>query len=87
MKRYIEKHSPMNHSSKNLLTLRYDLCMAQFDLGNFVIVPKSKELVVHFVRHSVESAQLYHNGKFDHDMTLSHELLYARFTWTIIKMV
>lgn len=84
---YLAGILPLNRDSRNLITLRYDMQLGQFDQGNFVIVPKSGQLVIHFIRPSAESAQLYHNTIFDHRMAVSNELLYARFAWELIKMV
>jgi hypothetical protein len=63
------------------------LHLGQFDQAQFVIVPKSSKLVIHFLRISQESAQQYHNVIFEHNHTLSHELLYARFAWALMKIV
>ena len=87
MDMYLAGILPLNRDSRNLFTLRYDMQLGQFDQGNFVIVPKSGQLVIHFIQPSVESAQLYHNTIFDHRMTVSNELLFARFAWELIKMV
>ena len=51
-----------------------------------MIVPKWGQLVVHFLQLTGESAQQYHNVGFDHKGILSHELLYARFAWTLMKV-
>jgi hypothetical protein len=83
---YLDGRSPLHHDPRNLFTLRSDLQVGQFDRAQFVIVPKSQNLVVHFVDISQESAQCYHNIIFDHNHTLSHELLYTRFAWAIIKI-
>jgi hypothetical protein len=78
---------PLHHDSRNLFTLRWDLHLGQFDQAQFVIVPKSHKLVVHFLGISQESAQQYHNVIFEHNHSLSHELLYARFAWALMKIV
>ena len=75
------------NSSNNLFTLRWDLRLGLFDQAGFVIVPKLGQLVVHFLQPTNESAQLYHNVKFDHKNTLSHEALYARFAWALMKII
>jgi hypothetical protein len=41
-------------------------------------------MVIHFIGPSRESAALYHNNPFD-SSNLSHEFLFARFAWAIIK--
>jgi hypothetical protein len=84
---YLLGQAPLNYDSRNLFALRWDLRLGQFDQGQFVIVPKSGQLVVHFLRHTDQSAQQYHNVRFDHKDTLSHELLYARFAWALMKIV
>ena len=75
------------NSSRNLFTLRWDLHLCLFDEAGFVIVPKLSQLVVHFLQPTNQSAQLYHNVKFDHKNALSHEALYARFAWALMKIV
>jgi len=84
---YIGGCQPENYNSPNLFTLRYDLHLGQFDRQAFVFVPKCGRLVVHFIRHSEESAHHFHNTIFDHENTLSLDLLYARFAWSLIKIV
>ena len=83
---YLGEHVPESYSSQNLFALRYDLHLGQFDQQAFVFVPKCGRLVVHFIRHSEESAHYFHNTIFDHENTLSHDLLYARFAWSLIKI-
>jgi hypothetical protein len=61
--------------------------MGGFDRAQFVIVPKSGKLVVHFLKSSEEVANNYHNTIFDHNNNLSHEALYARFAWALMKIV
>ncbi|KAF8334555.1 hypothetical protein F5887DRAFT_1256380 [Amanita rubescens] len=75
------------NSSSNLFTLRWDLRLGLFDQAGFVIAPKLGQLVVHFLQPTNQSAQLYHNVQFDHKNTLSHEALYARFAWALMKIV
>lgn len=74
------------HNPRNLFTLRLDLLLGQFDEANFVIVPKLGQLVVHFFQPN-QSAKHYHNTPFGHNHALSHELLYARFAWSLMKIV
>jgi hypothetical protein len=70
--------------SRNLFALRCDIHTFQFDSGNLVIVPVDGRMVTHFIDTSRESAALYHNNRFD-SSNLSHEFLFARFAWAIIK--
>jgi hypothetical protein len=42
---------------------------------------------MHFIRRLYETANLYHNLKFDHRDTLLHTLLYAHFVWAFCKTV
>jgi hypothetical protein len=49
-------------------------------------VPKSGQLVVHFLRATGQSARLYHNVTFDHKDTLPHQIRYARFAWALMKI-
>ena len=79
------KESFFANSPSNLFALRWDLHMGQFDQAGFVIVPKLGQLVVHFLQPTNQSAQLYHNIQFDHKNSLSHEALYARFAWALMK--
>ena len=87
MEVYLDGDKPLGNDSRNLFALRYDLQLSQFDQAQFVIVPKFGTFVVHFLRRSQESAHRYHNTKFDHKRVLSHELLYARFAWALIRIV
>jgi hypothetical protein len=84
---YLLGLEPLCNDSRNLFALRTDLRLGQFDQARFVIVPKSGQLVVHFLQLADQSAQLYHNVQFDHKDALSHELLYARFAWALMKIV
>ncbi|KAF5378095.1 hypothetical protein D9615_007609 [Tricholomella constricta] len=85
---YYLKWQPMHHQSpRNLFCLRYDLHLGGFNEGQFVIVPKCDKLVVHFLRPSTQSAKDYHNVVFNHRGNLSHEALYARFAWALMKIV
>lgn len=70
----------------NLFTLRWDLYFGQFDQARFVIVPKSDQLVIHFLLLTDQSAQQYDNIQVDHKDSLSHELLYACFAWALMKI-
>ena len=83
---YLGERLPKNQHSQNLFTLRYDLHFGQFDRQTFVMVPKYGQFVVHFIQSSEESANIFHNTAFDHEDTLSHELLYARFAWSLIRI-
>ena len=84
---YFDSQHFLSDSPRNLFALRYDLHLDQFDRAGFVIVPKLGQLVVHFLRPAQQSAQQYHNVQFDHKKTLSHEALYARFAWALMKIV
>ena len=86
MKVYLGERMPENQHSRNLFTLRYDLHFGQFDRQTFVMVPKYGRFVVHFIQPSEESANIFHNTAFDHENTLSHDLLYARFAWSLIRI-
>jgi hypothetical protein len=77
----------LSDSPYNLFTLRWDLYLGQFDQAGFVIIPKHGQLVVHFLQPTYQSAQQYHNVQFDHKNTLSHDALYARFAWALMKIV
>jgi hypothetical protein len=79
--------NPLNDDSRNLFALRWDLHSLQFDQASFVIVPKCDHFAIHFLRRRFESSNLYHNLKFDHDNTLLHKLLYARFAWALFTIV
>jgi hypothetical protein len=84
---YLIGSRPLHQDPGNLFALRWDLHLGQFNQGRFVIVPKSGQLVVHFLQLANQSAQRYHNVQFDHKNSLSHELLYARFAWALMKIV
>jgi hypothetical protein len=77
----------LSDSPRNLFALRWDLRLGQFDQAGFVIVPKLGQLVVHFLQPAYQSAEHYHNVQFNHNNTLSHEVLYARFAWALMKIV
>jgi hypothetical protein len=84
---YVYLDPPLHiNGSSNLFALRWDLQWGLFDQATFVIVPKLGKLVVHFLRPTHQSAQLYHNVQFDHKDKLSHEALYARFAWALMKI-
>ena len=87
MRVYLGENLPTNQHSRNLFALRYDLHLGQWEKQTFVMVPKYGRLAVHFIRRSEESAHHFHNTIFDHGNTLSHDLLYARFAWSLIKIV
>ena len=84
---YLNGSEPLHQDPGNLFALRWDLHLGQFDQGRFVIVPKSGQLVVHFLQPTNQSAQRYHNVQFNHKNSLSHELLYARFAWALMNIV
>jgi hypothetical protein len=56
------------------------------DSIEFIIVPKCGKDVVHFLQRSPERANKHHNFIFDHN-NLSHEALYARFAWAVMKVL
>jgi hypothetical protein len=87
MEYYLGTAVPYHQSPKNLFSLRFDFHYGGFDQGKFVIVPKGDKLVVHFLDHSSEFANRYHNVIFNHNNNLSHEALYARFAWAVFKLV
>jgi hypothetical protein len=76
-----------NHPT-NLLALRVDLRTPQFDRCAFVLVPKSGQVVIHFIRISGSNpyAAKYHNHVIS-TTYLAPEFVYARFAWSIIQMV
>jgi len=74
----------LHADSRNLFALRWDIHTSQFDSGNLVVVPIDGRMVTHFIGQSRESAALYHNKPFD-SSNLSHEFLFARFAWAILK--
>jgi hypothetical protein len=80
----VANESFIHRDSRNLFALRRDIHTFQFDSGNLVIVPINGRMVAHFIGASRESAALYHNKPFD-SSHLSHEFLFARFAWAIIK--
>lgn len=84
---YIGAGYPLNFHSSNLFALRSDLYMGQFDAGAFVIVPKSNQLLIHFLKISEEGPDHFHNVTFEHDHKISPHLLYARFAWAVLKIV
>lgn len=87
MEFYLGRTRPYDQSPRNLFSLRYDLHMPLFEHAGFVIVPKSGKLVVHFIQNCEEYANKFHNRLVDHNHTLSHEALYARFAWALLKIV
>ena len=74
----------LHADSRNLFALRWDIRTFQFDSGNLVVVPLDGRMVTHFIGRSHESGALYHNKLFD-SSNLSHEFLFARFAWAILK--
>jgi hypothetical protein len=84
---YLGDTLPLHHAPRNLCCLRYDLYMGGFDQGQFVVVPKCGNLVVHFLRRSEEAGNLYHNAGFNHKNQVAPEALYARFAWALIKII
>ena len=83
----INLSEPIDEDPRNLFALRTNLQLLQFDQANFVIVAKCGQFVVHFVRRVYETANQYHNVKFDHRHVLLNKLLYARFAWALCKIV
>ena len=49
-----------------------------------MVVPPDGRMVTYFIGPIRESAALYHNKPFD-SSNLSHEFLFARFAWAILK--
>ena len=49
-----------------------------------MLVPLDGRMVIHFIGQSCDSAALYHDKPFD-SSNLSHEFLFARFAWAILK--
>jgi hypothetical protein len=58
MELYLDMPRPLHISSKNLFCLRYDLHLGGFDQAQFVIVPKSGQLVVYFLNLKAISSRL-----------------------------
>jgi hypothetical protein len=81
-----EKTAILHHSLRNLFTLRYDLHVPGFDQALFAMVPKFGQFQVHFLQEDNEIANFYHNVIFNHDGSLAHQALYARFAWALIKI-
>jgi hypothetical protein len=81
---YMRGNDPMHLDPSNLVAMRYDLRMAQFDHGTFAIVPKCGELRVHFLKNVRNAGNYYHNTLFANHH-VSRELLFARFAMQIIK--
>ena len=77
-------NEPMHLDPSNLMAMRYDLHLAQFDHGTFAIVPKCGELRVHFLQNVDNAGNYYHNTLFTNDH-VSRQLLFARFAMQIIK--
>jgi hypothetical protein len=87
MDSYLGMTRPLHLSSQNLFCLQYNFHLGGFDRAQFAIVLKSGQLVVHFLKASPTAANLYHNVPFDHSNNISHEALYARFAWALIKII
>ena len=87
MDSYLGMTRPLHLSSQNLFCLQYNFHLGGFNRAQFAIVPKSGQLVVHFLKDSPEAANLYHNIPFDHNNNISHKGLYARFAWALIKII
>jgi hypothetical protein len=81
---YMRGNEPMHLDPSNLMAMRYDLHLAQFDHGTFAIVPKCGELRVHFLQNVDNAGNYYHNTLFTNDH-VSCQLLFARFAMQIIK--
>ena len=77
-------NEPMYLDPSNLMAMRYDLHLAQFDHGTFAIIPKCGELRVHFLQNVDNAGNYYHNTLFTNDH-VSRQLLFARFAMQIIK--
>ena len=73
----------LDKSPRNLFVLRWDIRTFQFDSGNLVVVPIDGRMITHFIDRSRE-LQPSHNQPFD-SSHLSHEFLFARFAWAILK--
>jgi hypothetical protein len=86
MESYLGVIRPLYVSPQNMFCLQYGFHLGGFDRAQFVVVPKSNRLAIHFLKPS-EFANLYHNVPFDHNNKVSHEALYARFAWALIKIV
>ena len=86
MESYLGITRPLHLSPRNLFCLQYNFHMGGLDRAQFVIVPKFGQLVVHLLKASPEAANLYHNVPFDHSNSVSHEAIYARFAWALIKI-
>lgn len=81
---YMRGNEPMHLDPSNLMAMRYDLHLAQFNHGTFAVVPKCGELRVHFLQNVDNAGNYYHNTPFTNDQ-VSHQLLFARFAMQIIK--
>jgi hypothetical protein len=82
---YLHGDPSLNYDPRNLFALRCDLHSCLFDQAQFFLSRNLLTSSFIFVRISQESVQQYHNVIFDHNHALSHELLYARFVWALIK--
>jgi hypothetical protein len=77
---------PFHLDPRNLFALRADLHNV-FDSASFAIVPKRGVLYTHFLQYCDQAGQGYQDVTFDHAGMLSIELLYARFAWSIMKIM
>lgn len=50
MEAYLLGDKPLYNDQRNLFTLRCDLHLGQFNQGRFIVVPKSGQLIIHFLR-------------------------------------
>jgi hypothetical protein len=73
---YMRGNNPLHLDPTNLVAMRYDLHMAQFNHGTFAIVPKCGELQVHFLKNVCDAGNYYHNALFANDH-VSRQLLFA----------
>lgn len=80
----LSNHPDPTTDPRNLFALRKDLHML-FDKAAWVVMPKGGQMVVDFLKPSCDAAALYHNHPFD-TRQVSHEFLFARFAWTVIKL-
>ena len=69
----------------NLILLRSDLHGAS-DQRKFVFIPKYGQLWMHVLSDLITYRGIYHNARL-HDTSLGRELLFDRFTWSIVLQV
>ncbi|KAF5384113.1 hypothetical protein D9615_003225 [Tricholomella constricta] len=82
---YMTNNKILHLDPTNLLAMRADLHHKQFEHGTFAIVPKCRELRVHFLENVCNAANYYHNTVFEHRY-VSRQLLFARFAMQIINL-